>query len=226
MNKHIALIALALSFSSQLSANEEVALYTSRTLSIELASRAVWAAMRDCRKRGYSVAVAVVDRGGNLQAYLRDRLAGPHTMQTAYRKAWTANSFRANTADLAGMLQEGGLPNQVQHNPGALLVGGGELIQAAGSLIGGIGVSGAPPGKSERDSIDGACARAGIESIQESLEFAEQCKPFSWSYPEFISSPWVVPCCFFTCPASSIFPFRHHSGPAYEQQQTGNQTGD
>jgi uncharacterized protein GlcG (DUF336 family) len=149
------------------------AVYSQKSLSVEYASKAAWGALLDCRKKGYSVAVAVVDRGGNLQALLRDRFAGPHTPETAIRKAWTANSFRQSTADLASFLKEGRIPNQVQHNPGALLVGGGILIRSQGAIIGGIGVSGAPPGKSEKDSIDGACAEAGLTLIQEELEFAE-----------------------------------------------------
>jgi uncharacterized protein GlcG (DUF336 family) len=152
-------------------AEDYAALYNYKTPSVEMASKAAWAAINDCRKRGYSVAVAVVDRGGNLQAFYRDQFAGPHTVETAIRKAWTANSFRQNTADLASFLKEERIPNQVQHNPGALLVGGGVMVQAQGKLVGAIGVSGAPPGKSEKDSIDGACARAGIAAIQEELEF-------------------------------------------------------
>lgn len=150
---------------------ESEAIVQTRTLSVEAAAKLAWEAVVACRKKGYSVAVAVVDRGGNLQAFYRDRFAGPHTTETAIRKAWTANSFRQNTADLAAFLQEGQIPDQVQHNPGALLVGGGVMIQSHGELIGGVGVSGAPPGKSERDSIDGFCAQAGIDGIQEILEF-------------------------------------------------------
>ncbi|MEK6748369.1 MAG: heme-binding protein [Pseudomonadota bacterium] len=146
---------------------------TFRSLNVEAASKAAWEALRACRKQGYSVAVAVVDRGGNVQALLRDRYAGPHTPETATRKAWTANSFRQPTATLAELLQQGKIPNQVQHNPGALLVGGGLLIESAGQIIGGIGVSGAPPGKSEKDSIDGACAQSGLDAIQELLEMGD-----------------------------------------------------
>lgn len=147
------------------------ALYSFKTLSVESASAAAWGAIDECRKRGFSVAVAVVDRGGNLQALLRDRLAGPHTPETAVRKAWTANSFRQSTAELATLLKEGRIPSQVSRNPGALLVGGGLVIESQGEIVGGIGVSGAPPGQSERDSLDGACAAAGIETIREQLEF-------------------------------------------------------
>ncbi|MBI3774391.1 MAG: heme-binding protein [Gammaproteobacteria bacterium] len=147
--------------------------YSFKSLSVEAALKAAWGAMIECRKKGYSVAVAVVDRGGNTQALLRDRFAGPHTPETAMRKAWTANSFHQSTANLATLLQEGKIPNQVQHNPGALLVGGGVLIETQGQIIGGIGVSGAPPGKSEIESIDGACAQAGIDLIKDEIEFGE-----------------------------------------------------
>jgi len=44
-------------------------------------------------------------------------------------------------------------------------VGGGLVIEAGGSLLGGIGVSGAPGG-----SEDALCAAAGIEAIREDIE--------------------------------------------------------
>ena len=153
--------------------NKNVKFYTFRTLSVEMASQAAHAALYGCRKMGYSVAVAVLDRGGNLQVLLRDRLAGPHTPETARRKAWTANSFRQSTGELAAFLKSGQIPSQVQHNPGALLTGGGVKIESQGELLGAIGVAGAPPGKSERDSIDGTCAQIGIKHIQEELDFAD-----------------------------------------------------
>jgi len=152
---------------------EEQGLFSIRSLNLESARLLAWKAIEDCRKRGYSVAVAVVDRGGNVQAFYRDRFAGPHTFQTAINKAWTAVSFRQNTNDLADMLHKGIIPNQVQHNPGALLVGGGVNIFSKGEIVGAVGVSGAPPGKSEKDSIDGSCAMAGIKAIEDVLEFVD-----------------------------------------------------
>lgn len=155
-------------------ANEEPpATYTFKTLSVELAQQAAYQALLACRQQGYSVAVALVDKGGNLHALVRDPFAGPHTIETAIRKAWTANSFRVSTLELARLHQNGTLPNQVQHNPGALLVGGGELIRLQGNVIGGIGVSGAPPGKTANQSIDGQCALAGLDAIQDALAFSE-----------------------------------------------------
>ncbi len=166
------LMVLMLPVSSTHAADTK-SLFSIRSLTVDAANKAAWGAIEACRKKGYSVAVAVVDRGGNLQVLLRDRFAGPHTPETATRKAWTANSFRQSTSELAGLLEEKRIPSQVPNNPGALLVGGGLLIQAAGEIVGAIGVSGAPPGKSERDSIDGACAQAGINVIQEIIEFEE-----------------------------------------------------
>ncbi len=152
---------------------EDKGIFTTRSMTIETASKAAWQAMKACRDKGYSVAVAVVDKSGILQVFYRDRFAGPHSVQTAISKAWTAVSFHVNTNELADMLQRGEIPQQVQHNPGALLVGGGVNVYSQGELIGAIGVSGAPPGKSERDSIDGACANIGVKSVEEILEFAD-----------------------------------------------------
>jgi uncharacterized protein GlcG (DUF336 family) len=51
---------------------------------------------------------------------------------------------------------------------GILVLQGGLPISTAGSLLGAIGVSGAPGG--ERDE---ACAQAALDEFQERLEFAE-----------------------------------------------------
>ncbi len=172
-NLLITISALLLFPSALLAADKPPSTYSFKSLSVEAASKAAWGAVLECRKKGYSVAVAVVDRGGNTQALLRDRFAGPHTPETAIRKAWTANSFRQATGDLAALLQTGKIPQQVQHNPGVLLVGGGVMIEAQGQILGGIGVSGAPPGKSEIESIDADCAQAGINLIKDEIEFGE-----------------------------------------------------
>lgn len=54
--------------------------FTSRSLTAETALTAANAALQSCRKQGYQVAVAVVDRAGLTQALLRDRYAGAHTI--------------------------------------------------------------------------------------------------------------------------------------------------
>jgi uncharacterized protein GlcG (DUF336 family) len=145
---------------------DENSFATFRTLKPELALQAAQAAMAECRKSGYQVAVSVTDRFGVLQVTLRDQLAGPHTPDTSYRKAWTAVSFRSDTLALAKMT-EAGEAWAVRNVTGALPLGGGVRILAGdGDMVGAIGVSGAPGG-----SEDEACAKAGIGAIADQIEF-------------------------------------------------------
>jgi len=145
---------------------EEEALVTFKILSLGTALELAQATLEDCRKRGFQTAVSVVDRFGNLQVTLKDRFAGPHTPETARRKAWTAVSFRTSTLEMEKVTQAGQPQSGVRFVTEALMIGGGLPIQAAGSLVGAIGVSGAPGGE-----LDEACARAGYEAIEDKLAF-------------------------------------------------------
>jgi len=165
MNRIALLLATALCLPwSQASADE--ATFMTKNMTVETALKAAQVALKSCRDGGYQVAVAVVDRGGNTQVMLRDRFAGPHTPETARRKAWTAVSFRTNTSGLAGQTQPGQMQSGMRDIPGALALGGGLTIEAAGSLVGAIGVSGAPGG-----DLDDACAQAGIDAVADDLAF-------------------------------------------------------
>jgi uncharacterized protein GlcG (DUF336 family) len=141
------------------------ATFTVRVLTPETALKAAQAALKKCRDSGYQAAVAVVDRMGVVQVLLRDRFAGPHTPDMARAKAYTAVSFRTNTTELAEATQPGRPQSGIRHRPDVAAVGGGLMIEAGGSLLGGIGVSGAPGGKE-----DDRCAAAGIEAIREDIE--------------------------------------------------------
>jgi uncharacterized protein GlcG (DUF336 family) len=140
--------------------------YTLRHLTPETAVKATRAALEDCRKRGYQVTVAVVDRSGVAQALMRDRFAGPHTVQTAINKGFTAVSFRSDTLEFSKLTQAGTPSSGIRAIPNVVAVGGGVMIQAGGAMVGAIGVSGAPTGEA-----DEACARAGIAAIKDELEF-------------------------------------------------------
>jgi uncharacterized protein GlcG (DUF336 family) len=135
------------------------------TITFEAALVAAQAALADCRKRGASVAVAVVDRSGVPVVMVRDPLAGMHTPETAVRKAWTSVSFRGSTTDLVAATAANGPNAGIRHLPNVAMIGGGLMLQSAGSLVGAIGVSGAPSG-----DLDDACANAGIRAIRDALE--------------------------------------------------------
>ncbi len=135
------------------------------TLTTFAAQAAAQAALARCQKDGYTVAVAVVDRGGQPLAVLRDNLAGAHTTQTATGKAATAVTFRTDTTELAAISQAGKPQSGIRQLPNVIAVGGGLVIRAKGSLVGGIGVSGAPGG-----DADDACAKAGVAAINDTIE--------------------------------------------------------
>ena len=158
--------AVVLTVSGQGAVAQDEALVTLKVMTPEAALTLAQAALKDCRNRGYQVAVAVVDRFGNLQVLLRDRFAGPHTPETARRKAWTAVSFRTDTLSMAELTEAGKEASGVRFVDQALMIGGGVAVEAAGSIVGGIGVSGGPGG-----AADDACARVGIAAVQADLEF-------------------------------------------------------
>jgi uncharacterized protein GlcG (DUF336 family) len=137
-----------------------------KLLTPETALKAAQAALKKCRDNGFQATVAVVDRMGVTQVLLRDRYAGPHTVDMARAKAYTAVSFRTNTTALAEASQAGRPQSGIRHRPDVAAVGGGLMIEAGGALLGAIGVSGAPGGKE-----DDACAAAGIAAIRDDIEF-------------------------------------------------------
>ena len=132
-------------------------------LTMETAQRIAVATIDACRKQGYSVGVTVVDRNGIPQAVLRDTLAPPVTLPVSQRKAYTAANFNAATSTL-----ENRAPTALGTNTPEMYMGAGAIpIQAGGSILGGVGVSGAPSGET-----DESCAQAGLEAVADDLEMA------------------------------------------------------
>ena len=147
-------------------ARAEDATVTYKSLTPEVALEAAQAALKQCRTDGYQVSVAVVDRFGETQVLLRDRFAGLPANRTAVDKAWTSVGFRADTSQLAASIKDGTLDPRLANRPRMAMLGGALKIEAAGTLVGAIGVSGAPGGDK-----DEKCARAGLDAIQDRLDF-------------------------------------------------------
>lgn len=145
---------------------EASATFSTKQLTLETAQKAAQAALNACRKEGAQVAVAVVDRVGVTQVMLRDRFAGAHTPDTATNKAWTSASFKISTTDLGKETEPGKPSSGIRNLPRVVTVGGGLMIQAGGTMLGAIGVSGAPGGP-----MDELCAQAGIKAIADDIEF-------------------------------------------------------
>ncbi len=160
------LLALGIAGPIKAQAADAQLVFSQKSLTPAAALKVAQATLDACRKAGFQAAVAVVDRGGNMQVMLRDRFAGAHTPEVARRKAWTALSFRTNTTQMSENTQAGKEASGVRHVEGALMLGGGVMIRAGGELIGAIGVSGAPGGQADED-----CEVKGLASIQGDLDF-------------------------------------------------------
>ena len=168
MNKSIAIIlaAASLVLGPVTAQAEDEALFSTQSLTPETALKAATAALRKCRADGYQVAVVVTDRAGLMQALVRDRFAGAHTIDTARRKAWTSASFRTDTVEIVEFLKQNPQQAGIYQIDDSMMVGGGKIIDAAGTLVGAIGVSGGPNG-----DVDEVCAAAGLAAIEVDIQF-------------------------------------------------------
>ncbi len=113
-----------------------------------------------------TVTIAVVDRMGLPVMQVRADTANPHNWELAFRKAYTARTFKRTSISLRDRyLSEPTITGQrVLSNIVAL--GGGVPIMMGDVAIGAVGVSGAVGGQ---DS-DTACAQMGLDAIAAQLE--------------------------------------------------------
>jgi uncharacterized protein GlcG (DUF336 family) len=136
-----------------------------KVLPMALAQEAARAAVAACARQGYRISVAVVDRAGVLRVLLRGDGAGPHTIDSSMRKAYTAASLRAATGQYAEMIAENPAVEGLRDmNERILFLAGGLPVKAGDDVVGGIGVGGAPGG--DKDEV---CAQAGLEGIAGAL---------------------------------------------------------
>jgi uncharacterized protein GlcG (DUF336 family) len=148
------------------SSHADDAIVTYKSLAPDAALELAQAALKTCRANGYQVAVVVTDRFGEPLVMLRDRFVGPPAPTIAANKAYTAVSFRLNTSDFGKAIKSGQLSAAYVRMSRVVTLAGGMVIEATGSLLGAVGVAGAPGGDK-----DEACAKAGIEAIRDKLEF-------------------------------------------------------
>ena len=158
MKAQLLSLGLALSMATTVQALE---LPQQAYLNLDTAQKLASEALNKCAADGYSVSVSVVDAFGLTRVQLRADKAGPHTLESSRKKAFTSASMGRPTADFANLIKEkpqlAGLRNM---DPNILMLGGGLPIKADGQKLGGIGVGGAPGGH-----LDQACAQAAIDKV-------------------------------------------------------------
>ena len=140
-------------------------LITVKRMTMETALKIAKGAIDACRKEQIQISVTVVDRAGVTQVALRDVLAPTVSLTISEQKARAALAFNAKTSSMEGRFKNFG---SVAKTDGLIFSAGGVPINAAGLILGAVGVSGAPAGK-----IDEKCAQAGIDLVQDDLEMTD-----------------------------------------------------
>jgi len=130
-------------------------------LPLSVSQQLATVALTSCATEGYNVSVTVVDAYGVTRTQVRADKAGPHTLESSRKKAYTSASMGRPTADFASLIKKmpevAGLRDM---DPNILILGGGLPIKMNGEKLGGIGVGGAPGGH-----LDQACAQAAIDKV-------------------------------------------------------------
>jgi uncharacterized protein GlcG (DUF336 family) len=135
-----------------------------KNVSMAMAMAVMQGALDQCTRDGYKVSVVIVDKGGNVAASVRGDGTGPHTMEFARMKAYTARTRNQTSLQTMKLLED---PANafIRQIPNVVGVGGGVPIKAGTETIGGVGVSGAPGG--EKDEV---CANAGLAKVADALK--------------------------------------------------------
>ena len=163
--KHMSLFAVACWIAlAPVHAAEGIITY--KSLAPDVAFDLARSALQQCRTDGYQVAVVVTDRFGAVLVELRDRYTPVGALDIAKGKAWTAVTFSRSTSDLVKAMKAGTTSAALAGVPGVTPLAGGLVIEADGSLLGAVGVAGAPGGDK-----DEACANAGLAAVQDKLAF-------------------------------------------------------
>jgi uncharacterized protein GlcG (DUF336 family) len=161
-----ALFAAVVLAAAALPAHAEDATVTYKSLAPDVAFDMARAALDRCRKDGFQVAVVVIDRFGQPLVVVRDRFAGLGAIPIATSKAWTSVNFSRDSSEVVKAIQSGQMSAGLANAPNVVVLAGGMIVQSGGSIVGGIGVAGAPGGDK-----DEACAKAGLAAVQDRLDF-------------------------------------------------------
>ena len=132
------------------------------SISSELAQKMVDKAVAKARELGVSENVAILDDGGNLNAFIRMDGAPIPTIEMAQNKAYTA-LLGVSTQDFFNFIQgDPSLLAGIPTLPRVAAWGGGFPIKVDGEIVGAIGVSGAPTVQNDVD-----CARAALALVSD-----------------------------------------------------------
>lgn len=134
-----------------------------RDLSYATALTIVTGALDACKAMGYAASAVVVDRDGETIVAIRGDNVGPHTVENARRKAYTAMTFRMTTQEFLDAMKTRPVRREQTTLPGVIAINGGVPIKVGNEVVGGAGLSGSP-GRDEE------CVKAGLEKVKDLLK--------------------------------------------------------
>ena len=129
-------------------------------ISLEMAKKVALPAVAEAAKNGWTVAVAIVDPGGNLVYYEKIDNTQLGSAHVAVEKARTAAMFKRPTQAFQDALAKGGENLRILGLPGVVSSEGGIPLVVDGKIVGAIGVSGMTSAQ------DNQCAKAGADSLK------------------------------------------------------------
>jgi uncharacterized protein GlcG (DUF336 family) len=144
---------------------QAVDILTQKNIGLEAANDIARMSIDACREKGFQVSAVVIDKHGNLRSAMRDDLAARQTLEIAERKANMVIMSGIGSGAFRDLRRD--IQQELNHIEGLIVMQGGLPIKAAGSIIGAVGVSGAPGGEKDED-----CAAIALDKIAERLEFA------------------------------------------------------
>jgi uncharacterized protein GlcG (DUF336 family) len=160
----VSLVVAPLVAAGALAVPASAQLLVRKDLSVAIAKTIAETALASCVEKGFACSVVVVDRAGETVVALRGDNAGPHTLENARRKAYTARSFRQSTTDYAKKFADNDpVVRQQVTLPNVIAIPGGLPIKIGNDVIGGAGVSGTP-------GVDEPCVQAGLDKVADQLK--------------------------------------------------------
>lgn len=131
------------------------------SITLEQAETAIQAAKEKAKEIDTLMNIAVVDAGANLIAFVHMDGAWLGSIDISQRKARTARYFDMPTGEIGKLSQPGGSLYNIEHSNGGLITfpGGIPIKNAAGEIIGAIGVSGSTV------ENDHTVAQAGVDAL-------------------------------------------------------------
>ena len=130
------------------------------SINLDTAKKIAASAITEARKNNWTMAVAVVDTGGNLVYF--EKMDGTQTgsVRVAISKGRSAVLFKRPTKAFQDMVAAGGEGLRILRLEGAVPIEGGLPLLMDGKIVGAIGVSG---GTSQQD---GLVAKAGADTLK------------------------------------------------------------